>query len=260
MVDIDYIFELIKSDNKQVIDKGITLARDVKHLDAFIKPCRYGSYTWEICASIICDRSDEELFPYLDELFCWIEDIRMPGAKIVFERLAVFKRTDQFMDRYSWKLYFAKKDNNQQFLDVLYNLPFIDQINKEIEILKMLDANRSEEEQEKGVMLACRYCSLDRLIHADVYLPNEDIRENRAKVLEKREDLDLTEYLDNILKWTRNMSAPEAKRLYNRLVHFKDKKKLDWFIEFIQLHDMKMIKSNKLWLNTLNELERSLHV
>lgn len=69
--------------------EGISLAKKINNLSLFIQPSAPPS-AWEHCASILFEKSDFELEPYLDELLEWLQDINRPGAMIILERLKKF--------------------------------------------------------------------------------------------------------------------------------------------------------------------------
>ena len=70
-------------------EEGRTLAREVSCINVFIQPCdrKYNKNVWDNCALILSERSDEELRPYLDQLFHWLEDMNWPGAECIYRRL-----------------------------------------------------------------------------------------------------------------------------------------------------------------------------
>ena len=96
MINIDYIMDLLDWNNSaEEQEKGIRLARDVKCINVFLQPRsnryhRYNKNVWDNCAKVLSDRSDEELEPYLIELFEWIEDLNWPGAMCILDRLNNF--------------------------------------------------------------------------------------------------------------------------------------------------------------------------
>lgn len=69
--------------------KGILLAKKEKNLSLLIMPQAHPS-VWEACAKILSDKSDEDLEPYLLELFDWLNDVNWPGGHIIFNRLLKF--------------------------------------------------------------------------------------------------------------------------------------------------------------------------
>lgn len=93
MANIDYIMSLLSWNNSAVEQKkGIDFAKDVKCINAFLQPgLPYGKDVWENCAKILCERSDEELYPYLWDLLEWLQDLNWPGAFLIMERLISYK-------------------------------------------------------------------------------------------------------------------------------------------------------------------------
>ena len=90
MVDIDYIMNLIDW-NKDIHEqkKGIEMAEKIENINVFLQPCNKNSNknVWNNCAIILSKRTDEELSPYLVELFMWLQDMNWPGALRVFDRI-----------------------------------------------------------------------------------------------------------------------------------------------------------------------------
>lgn len=94
MTDIDRIMYLIdwkRSPAEQ--QEGIALAREVVCINAFFQPIssEYSKSVWDNCAAIICERSDEELRPYLTDMLLWLEDLNWPGAGQIQQRLIEFQ-------------------------------------------------------------------------------------------------------------------------------------------------------------------------
>ena len=88
MDNINYILSLIDWNN--TLDQqaaGIKMAENIKDIQAFIQPCTESNNknVWDNCALIISKRSDAELFPYLDNLFAWLQDMNWPGALCILE-------------------------------------------------------------------------------------------------------------------------------------------------------------------------------
>ncbi len=90
MCSIDEIMDMLDwNQPDEVQEKGRELARDIKCFHVFLLP-RYSQYNknvWDNCALIIADRTDEELRPYLSDLFEWLEDMNWPGAFCIWDRL-----------------------------------------------------------------------------------------------------------------------------------------------------------------------------
>lgn len=94
MTNIDRIMYLIdwkRSPAQQ--QEGIALAREVGCINAFFRPIssEYSKSVWDNCAAIICERSDEELLPYLTDMLLWLEDLNWPGAEQIQQRLIAFQ-------------------------------------------------------------------------------------------------------------------------------------------------------------------------
>lgn len=90
MADIDYIMDLLdwnRTEEEQA--EGLRLARQVKAFNVFLQPCdkKNNKNVWDNCALIISEKEDLELFPYLFELFMWIQDLNWPGALCIVDRL-----------------------------------------------------------------------------------------------------------------------------------------------------------------------------
>lgn len=51
-----------------------------------MQPIEYG-WSWENCAKVICEKTDEELNSYTYEMLEWLQDINWPGAFLIMERL-----------------------------------------------------------------------------------------------------------------------------------------------------------------------------
>ena len=94
MTDIDRIMYLLDWNRSPVEQReGISLAREVNCIKAFFQPIGpgYSKSVWDNCAAIICERSDEELLPYITDMILWIEDLNWPGAVQIQQRLIAFR-------------------------------------------------------------------------------------------------------------------------------------------------------------------------
>lgn len=94
---IDRIMYLIAWDRTESEQQaGISMARKVFCLKAFCQPIGpgYGKNVWDNCAVILCERSDEELEPYISAMLLWLEDLNWPGAERIQERLMQFQKVD----------------------------------------------------------------------------------------------------------------------------------------------------------------------
>lgn len=87
---IMYLLDWKRSEIEQ--QQGISMARKVSCIKVFFQPIGpgYSKSVWENCAVIICERSDEELDPYITDMLLWLEDLNWPGAQLIQERLCSF--------------------------------------------------------------------------------------------------------------------------------------------------------------------------
>ena len=89
--DIFKIYQMLYWKNPEEIQlEGIRLAKGVKDLSLLIMPPAHVS-TWETCACILSEKSDEELEPYLDKLLEWLQDLNWAGSYTILERLQKFQ-------------------------------------------------------------------------------------------------------------------------------------------------------------------------
>ena len=112
MADIDYIMELLdwnRTEEEQA--EGLRLARQVKAFNVFLQPCdkKNNKNVWDNCALIISEKEDLELFPYLFELFMWIQDLNWPGAFCIVERLKEYEKRNAFYSRHWQEAYTCAK-------------------------------------------------------------------------------------------------------------------------------------------------------
>ena len=78
MIDIDYIMALLddrKSTEEQ--SKGLEMAKSIKCIRGFVMPKSIPDhqYYWENCARVLAGKTDDELNPFLLELFNWIRNM-----------------------------------------------------------------------------------------------------------------------------------------------------------------------------------------
>ena len=88
---IMYLIDWNRSLDEQ--QEGISLAREVVCIKAFFQPVGpgYSKSVWENCATIIGERPDEELIPYIPDMIQWLEDLNWPGAEQIQQRLIAFQ-------------------------------------------------------------------------------------------------------------------------------------------------------------------------
>ena len=86
-VDIDTLFEMMDEGQPvEVQEEALREARKIKSLSVFMQPIEYG-WSWENCAKVICEKTDEELNSYKYEMLEWLQDLNWPGAFLIMERL-----------------------------------------------------------------------------------------------------------------------------------------------------------------------------
>ena len=100
MPDIDYIMSLLdrnKSPTEQ--SEGIEMAKNIECINVFIQPCGhiFNKNVWDNCAKILSLRSDDELYPYLIELFLWLRDLNWRGALCILARLQGYEKNISFI-------------------------------------------------------------------------------------------------------------------------------------------------------------------
>lgn len=122
MIDIDYIMDLIdwnKSQKDQL--KGIKMAKKILNINVFLQPCNkgYDKNVWDNCAKILSNRNDEELRPYLIDLFRWLQDLNWPGALYIFDRLKNYSDTKSFDYAYDHCMQIAKSLGDETWIDNL---------------------------------------------------------------------------------------------------------------------------------------------
>ncbi len=111
MVNIDYIMSLIDwSRNVSEQEEGIRLAEKVENINVFIQPCNknFNKNVWDNCAKIISKKTDDELYPYLESLFKWLQDLNWPGAFCILDRLQHYGEVHSLNRAYNICLKYAK--------------------------------------------------------------------------------------------------------------------------------------------------------
>lgn len=101
---------------KKVQEKGRMLAGKIKDLGLLIQPLfpEYNKNVWDNCASIIAEKDDTELEPFLIELLEWTQDMNWPGAECIFKRIKKYsiKSTLDTAIKYCIETAKEQHDNN----------------------------------------------------------------------------------------------------------------------------------------------------
>ena len=86
-IGINELFEMLSSNNDEKIQKiGIEEGKKIKNLHFLMQPIGEKS-SWENCARIIEQKSDEILSEYDLFLFAWLQDENWPGFEIIYNRI-----------------------------------------------------------------------------------------------------------------------------------------------------------------------------
>lgn len=126
MKSIDEIIDMLSENNDiETQKRGIDLGKKVKNFNAFIMPQshRLSYIGWDNCAEIICSKSTEELIPYLNELFWWVQDINWPGALMIEAKLKEMKSNEIVLKKLEEYIEILKNMESEEiFLENLLNI------------------------------------------------------------------------------------------------------------------------------------------
>ena len=89
-IEFSELFARLSWGNPEEVQKSaIEEARSIKNLRLFIQPMIHPNpkAVWENCAKILVQKTDDELEPYLPQIFEWLQDLNWPGAVIIHNRL-----------------------------------------------------------------------------------------------------------------------------------------------------------------------------
>ena len=86
--------------------KGLSSASNIENIAPFIRPQtpQHNENVWEYCASVVAERKDEELEPYLPTLLEWMGDLSWTGAEILLDKLKHYSGENlekPFVDRFN---------------------------------------------------------------------------------------------------------------------------------------------------------------
>lgn len=125
MVDITEILDMLDWYMPfEIQSKGISLAKNAKTIAPFIQPLtpKHNKNVWGNCATIIAEKSDEELKPYLDELLEWLQDMNWPGAFCILSRLQKYSDNDSICNAINTCITKAKNSGDEVWKSNLYLL------------------------------------------------------------------------------------------------------------------------------------------
>lgn len=148
MNNIQQIYEMLNWENPSEVQKnGVVLAKKVKNLSLLIMPPTHPS-VWETCASILSNKSDEELQPYLPELFDWINDVNWPGGFIILNRLIQFsgKELKEPFIQCVTQIFQRKNEDDDRWLYFLSTLLENEDLKRQLpeDIIKTLQKHRNQ--------------------------------------------------------------------------------------------------------------------
>lgn len=117
-INIDQLFKMLSWNNDMNTQKkGIEMARSIKYISVLIQPIEDKS-TWENCAKVLEEKSDDELQVYLTLLMEWLQDANWPGFDIIYERIK--KMPAQLIHySYSFSVKKAQELNDIEWLNYL---------------------------------------------------------------------------------------------------------------------------------------------
>jgi hypothetical protein len=132
-VDVNQLFDMLASDDEDIQRQGLEEAAKVKYLSIFILPSE-GKRLWENCAKVLARKADEELDPYLMQIFEWLQDANWPGFDEIYNRLRKipaikivsdfsfiisYAKTRHEINREMWLTYLSGLIRNQELLELL---------------------------------------------------------------------------------------------------------------------------------------------
>jgi hypothetical protein len=121
---MDYNFSelmtLLDWNNSEINQKkGRENAKSFKDLSIFMQPLtdEFNKNVWDNCAMILCEKTDDELEPYIICLLKWLQDLNWPGALSILRRLSSFSYQESMVLARNKCIEQAKKDNDSIWID-----------------------------------------------------------------------------------------------------------------------------------------------
>ncbi len=94
------------------------------------------------------------------------------------------------------------------------------------DLMNMLSWNKSQEEQDAGIELACKVTTLKVFFQPHGPFAGKPVWDNCARVICRKSDQELEDYLQDMLIWTQDLNWPGALRIQQRLTCFTNADKL----------------------------------
>ena len=88
-------------------------------------------------------------------------------------------------------------------------------------IMDLMDWNRSENDQAKGLELAKNVHNFNVFLQPCNEKYNKNVWDNCAKVLSQKTDKELMPYLTRLLEWLQDLNWPGALIILDRLNHYR---------------------------------------
>lgn len=275
MYSIDKIINMLDcvSNDKNIQNQGIKIGKKIKHFEVFFQP-NYpsGKKTWQNCAEIICSKTNEELEPFLNLMFDWIEDLNWPGALLILKRLTYMvgnekyeKYKNNFFSKLSGKYneyvidYFKDyEQDDSKTTTYIYNSDLDDQHGKIVvdvdKVYEMIDINNSDEIQKQGIGLAKNIEYLDCFIISFKCENAKNVQKNCAKIICNKSCKELEDYMIDLFRLMKDLTFPGIDIIYKKLLEVKmvNKKLFDYakkiaLFEAVELND-------KSWLDCIEKM------
>jgi len=121
---MDYNFSelmtLLDWNNSEINQKkGREIAKSINDLNVFMQPLtdEFNKNVWDNCAMILCEKTDDELEPYIIPLLEWLQDLNWPGALSILRRLSSFSDHKSMVLARNKCIEQAKKDEDLIWID-----------------------------------------------------------------------------------------------------------------------------------------------
>lgn len=128
-------------------------------------------------------------------------------------------------------------------------------MNKLIEIYKLIDWNASAEDNKVGIDMAIKIDNLQFFIQPFTEQFNKNIWENCAVILSNKSDSDISPYLKELLFWLQDMNWPGAQRIYDRFLHYENDSL--FYQVYEECEKMAANTTDEIWLENLFSLKRA---
>ena len=115
------------------------------------------------------------------------------------------------------------------------------------EIMEMLDWNKNEEEQRRGIELAKEI----KCINVFMQPYGKNLWENCAKILYDKTDKELQPYLSRLFEWVQDLNWPGALIILERLKKYEKNDVFIMCVNEIKLYAQAV--NDEIWLENLNE-------